>query len=573
MYQASQTHINPAFAKDLRYREAYKVRMVAGSVSSGERYVAVTQEKQVVSQHQNSDATDYPSTKQAVLIMGCLLLVLFLVALDRLIIGVAIPSISDEFHSTQDVGWYGSAYLLTSCAFMLFLGKVYTLANPKWVYLISLGVFEVGSALCGAAPNSKAFILGRAIAGLGNAGLMQGAITIMVYIIPLPKRPQYMGFFGLVFGVASAIGPLLGGALTDGPGWRWCFYINLPCGAVVFTLIFFLLDIPLDLSQRQSTTWKDKLKRLDPVGSLLLLSSILCLVLALQWGGVTYAWSDARIIVLLIVFGLLLVFFIITELYLDDNATIPKRILGHRSILAGIWYSFFNGAGAQTLFYFVPIWFQAVKEVSATKAGLMSLPIVIGLSISAILTGIATKRIGYFTQWMIISSILTPIGSGLITTFSPNINHEHWIGYLAIVGIGFGCGMQQSSVAAQTVLPRKDVSIGAALMMFSQTLGGAIFISVGNTILDLKLVQSLKIYPGIDTSSLATNGITALRQSVPLQLQPQVLMAFNHSFRSVFYLVVGLTCSTIFGALAMEWRSVKRGHSENATELKKETSV
>ncbi|MCJ1472457.1 hypothetical protein MMC13_001105 [Lambiella insularis] len=196
----------------------------------------------------------YPPTSKVLVIIGSLLLVLFLVALDRLIIGVAIPSITDQFDSLGDVGWYGSAYLLTSCAFMLLMGKIYTFVNPKWLYLASLVIFEIGSVVCGAAPNSTAFIIGRAIAGLGNAGLFQGAVVIIVYIVPLHKRPQYMGILGTVFGVASAVGPLLGGAFTDGPGWRWCFYINLPCGAVVSVLLIFFLHIPPEMFKRETTT-------------------------------------------------------------------------------------------------------------------------------------------------------------------------------------------------------------------------------------------------------------------------------------------------------------------------------
>ena len=231
----------------------------------------------------------YPPTSKVLVIIGGLFLVLFLIALDRLIIGVAIPRITDEFNSLGDVGWYGSAYLLTSCGFMLLMGKIYTFANPKWVYLGSLVVFEIGSALCGAAPNSTVLIIGRAIAGLGNAGLFQGAVVIIVYIVPLHKRPQYMGVMGTVFGIASAVGPLLGGAFTDGPGWRWCFYINLPCGAVVFVLLAIFLHIPPGMFKRNSTTWKEKAIRMDPVGTLFFLPCIICLLLALQWGGTVYS--------------------------------------------------------------------------------------------------------------------------------------------------------------------------------------------------------------------------------------------------------------------------------------------
>lgn len=266
------------------------------------------------SQNQLSNASSepaYPATSEVLVIIGCLMLVLFLVALDRLIIGVAIPSITDEFDSLGDVGWYGSAYLLTSCAFMLLMGKIYTFVSPKRVYLGSLVVFEVGSAVCGTAPNSTALIIGRAIAGLGNAGLFQGAVVIIVYIVPLHKRPQYMGLGGSMFGIASAIGPLLGGAFTDGPGWRWCFYINLPCGLLVFLLLAIFLRIPPEMLKRDSTTWKEKASRMDPVGTFFFLPCIISLLLALQWGSVTYSWSNARVIVLLVLAGVLLVVFLL----------------------------------------------------------------------------------------------------------------------------------------------------------------------------------------------------------------------------------------------------------------------
>ena len=517
----------------------------------------------------------YPATSKVLVIIGGIMLVLFLVALDRLIIGVAIPSITDEFDSLGDVGWYGSAYLLTSCAFMLLMGKIYNFVSPKWVYLGSLVVFEVGSAVCGAAPNSTALIIGRAIAGLGNAGLFQGAVVIIVYIVPLHKRPQYMGLVGSIFGIASAIGPLLGGAFTDGPGWRWCFYINLPCGLVVFLLLAIFLHIPPDMLKRDSTTWKEKASRMDPVGTFFFLPCIISLLLALQWGGVTYSWSNARVIVLLVLAGVLLVVFFLVQRWKGDNATVPGRIFVNRSIIAGFWFSFCNGAAMQTLFYFLPIWFQAIKHASAVKSGIMTLPFVLGLAIMGISAGILTKKIGYYTPWMILSSILTPIGAGLITTFTPHTGHSAWIGYQALFGMGIGLGMQQSSVAAQTVLPRRDVSIGAALMMFSQTLGGAVFVSVGNNIFDTRFAHNLVKIPGVDVGSVAAAGATDLRNMVPASLLPQVLVAYNDALRATFYLITALTCLTIVGSSTMEWKSVKKEQrkqdSNAANDVEKQT--
>ncbi|MCJ1415380.1 hypothetical protein MMC32_001712 [Xylographa parallela] len=520
----------------------------------------------------SEDASEqtYPPTREVLVIMGGLFLVLFLVALDRLIIGVAIPRITDEFDSLGDVGWYGSSYLLTSCAFTLLLGKIYTFANPKWVYLGSLVVFEVGSAICGAAPTSTAFILGRAIAGLGNAGLFQGVVIIIVYIVPLHKRPQYMGIMGTVFGVASAIGPLLGGAFTDGPGWRWCFYINLPCGAAVFVLLAIFLHIPPAMLKRDSTTWKEKIGRMDPVGTLFFLPCIICLLLALQWGGVTYSWSNARIIVLLILAGVLFVAFVVVQRWKGDSATVPGRISVNRSIIAGAWFSFCSGSAMAILVYYLPIWFQAVKQVSAVKSGIMILPLVLGLVVMGITAGILTRVIGYYTPWMILSSIITPIGAGLITTFTPQTGSPAWIGYQALFGLGIGLGMQQPSVAAQTVLPRNDVSIGAALMMFSQLLGGTVFISVGNNIFDNRLTQNLVKIPGIDAGSVVATGATELKNMVPGSLLPQVLVAYNDALRGTFYVTAALASCTILGSLAMEWKSVKKGQQKHSKAAKDE---
>jgi MFS family permease len=447
---------------------------------------------------------------------------------------------------------------------MLLMGKVYTFINPKWVYLGSLIVFEIGSAVCGAAPNSTALIIGRAIAGLGNAGLFQGAVVIIVYIIPLHKRPQYMGIMGTVFGVASAVGPLLGGAFTDGPGWRWCFYINLPFGAVVFVLLVLFLHIPPEMLQHDSTTLREKLARMDPIGTFFFLPCIICLLLALQWGGVSYSWSNARIIVLLILAGVLFIAFVVVQNWIGDTATVPGRIFFNRSIIAGFSFSFVEGAAMQVLVYFLPIWFQAIKHVSAVKSGIMSLPFVLGLVIMGILAGVLTRKIGYYTPWMIASSILTPIGAGLISTFTPQTNHAAWIGYQALFGMGIGLGLQQASVAAQTVLSRKDVPIGAALMQFSQTLGGTVFISVGNNLFDSRLAHNLAKIPGIDVGSVVATGATDLKNLVPANLLPQVLLGYNDALRTTFYLATALSCCTIFGALAMEWKSVKEGQQKPA---------
>ncbi|KAK2735067.1 hypothetical protein FQN57_001347 [Myotisia sp. PD_48] len=501
----------------------------------------------------------YPPAKKVVPIMIALNLVILLIALDRLIIATAIPKMTDEFHSIGDIGWYGSSYLLTGCSFQLIFGKIYTLYSPKWVYIAAIVIFLLGSAVCGAAPTSTAFIIGRAIAGLGSAGAFSGAVTILIHLVPLRQRPTWTGLMGGMFGIASVAGPLLGGIFTDKVTWRWCFYINLPIGAVTLATVLVLLQIDMAKKQREDATLARKIMRLDPFGTLCFLPGMISLILALQWGGVTYAWNSARVISLLVLFVVLMIAFIAIQIWRQEDATVPPRIFMQRSVFGGICFTICVGASMLVAVYYLPLWFQAIKGVSAIKSGIMNLPLVLSMVIGVISSGAMVTVIGYYTPFMLGCCVLSAIGAGLLTTFTPATGHQQWIGYQVLFGFGLGIGMQQAVVATQTVLSRADVPIGSSLVLFGQQIGGAIFIAVAQNIFTNKLSAGIADIPGIDgTTNLVDIGATAIRTMVkdPETLS-RVLQVYNDSLVDAFRVSLATACAIIIGASMMEWKSVK----------------
>lgn len=403
---------------------------------------------------------------------------------------------------------------------------------------------------------------------MGSCGIFSGTIVIITDAVPLQKRPMMTGFMGSLFGISSVIAPLMGGAFTDRVTWRWCFYINLPVGAVTIFIISLILKANPPPNPSAARTMKERLNQLDPFGTLAFLPGIVCLILALQWGGTKYDWNNGRIIALFVLFGVLMIAFIFVQRWKQETASVPPRIVKMRSIGAGFWFSLCLGGSMMLFVYYLPVWFQAIKGATAVKSGIMNIPLVLALVLGSILAGVMVSKIGYFTPFMILGSIVMSIGAGLLSTFETTTNHPKWIGYQVVLGLGIGLGMQQSSVAAQTILERKDVPTGAALMMLAQSLGGAIFLAVAQTVFDNNLVSHVqKSIQGQHGENVAQKvlqaGATGIRNLVGPNDLPAVLVAYNTAITKTFYVGVGLASASIIGALLMEWPSVKRGDKEN----------
>lgn len=452
--------------------------------------------------------------------------------------------------------------MITGASFSLVFGKIYKHYSIKSVFLGSIVLFEIGSAVCGAAPNSIALIIGRAIAGLGSSGIFTGGMMVIVPLIPLHKRPIYYGLFGAVFGIASVLGPFLGGAFTDNVSWRWCFYINLPIGA--FTILSIVLFLHIKPPPSEKLSLVQQVLRMDPIGTLIFVPSIVCLVLALQWGGSKYAWSSGKVIGILVTCGVLFVAFWVLQALTPATATVPMRIATQRSVLGGVAFLFLLNGSLFTIVYFLPIWFEAVKEETAIHAGISLFPLVISLVVMTILSGGFTQRVGYYMPPILVSPILTAVGAALLTQLKPSTSSSKWIGYQILYGFGTGMAMQTINMAAQTVLERNDISTGMALNFFGQNLGGAIFVPVAQNIFQNLLQEKLSRVPGVSASNLDSAGILDLKRIVPNSLLPEVKSAFNSSVTRCIIVSVALSAATILPALIMEWKNIKHGGQTKA---------
>jgi MFS family permease len=379
------------------------------------------------------------------------------------------------------------------------------------------------------------------------------------------------GLFGACFGVASVAGPLLGGAFTGSKAtWRWCFYINLPLGGLTILIVIFLLK--LEEQKPKLESWRETVKNLDPLGTIMFLPSITCLLLALEWGAADYSWSSPRLVALLFVFAVLLVAFIAWQYFTrHTTATVPARILLQRSVAFGGASQFCVGSTMLTVSIYIPLWFQAIKQVSAMQSGINTIPLVLSVVVGSIMSGGLTQRFGYYTPFMIVGSGLMAVGTGLLTTWNMNTSSSAWIGYQVILGFGVGCTMQHPNLAVQVVLPKQDIPTGTAVLSLCQTLGGAVFAAVGQNLYIDKFSSNLQNIGGLDPKHILQGGATDLTNAVPPELRFQVLEGYNNSLtKGTFFAALIVACLAVPAALGMEWRSVKEKQAHCSVQTAKD---
>ncbi|KAK0721051.1 major facilitator superfamily domain-containing protein [Lasiosphaeris hirsuta] len=488
--------------------------------------------------------------------------ILFLTLLDSSIISTAIPRITHEFHSTLDIGWYGAAYQLANACMQPLVGKLYTYYPTKTLFLSFFTIFEIGSLVCGLALTSEALILGRLIAGIGAAGVVNGLLAIIAGTVPMAKRPTVVGL-GLGIGqIGMMLGPLLGGILTERTTWRWCFFINLPAGAVFASPLLFA-KVPEQFDKPADQPIMDFiLHKVDLPGLASFIPAAVMFLLFLHYGGNQFPWFSPTVVGLL--FGSLCAFtvFLWAEVRKGADAILPLRMIRQQIVWCSCLVMAFSVATTFCTTYFLPIYFQAVMGASPIMSGIYLLPNILSQLAGAVASGVLGN---------VAAGALLIIGCGLISSYSPTSSQTSWIWYQTILGLGRGVGMQIPIIALQNTLPEKDISIGTSFMMFGHTMGGAISLSFAQTIFTNSLRELVPLYaPSVDPNGVISAGAT--RDGLVLVDSggdvAGVLRAVCESVDRVFFMTTGAAFAAFCFAWGIGWKDVREGKGDGG--LRKE---
>ncbi|KAF1844287.1 MFS general substrate transporter [Cucurbitaria berberidis CBS 394.84] len=408
------------------------------------------------------------------LIIAAILSTIFLFALDNTITADVIPAIVQTFGHADKLPWLSVAFQIGGVGVVLPLGRIYALFDAKWLYIFFVVLFCGGSALCGGAPNMDAFIVGRVIAGVGGIGIYLGVMTLLSVNTTTTERPMYLGLVGLVFGVGNVVGPVIGGAFADSSAtWRWGFYINLCIIGLMAPVYIFLIP---GFQPAPGRTVINRLREIDFVGTLLSIGTLVCLVMAINFGGVLYAWSSGQIIALFVIAGVLFVAFSAQQglalLTTKERRLFPVVFLHNKeAVLLFILTATFNSAAFIPIYY-IPTYFQFTRGDGPLDAGVRLLPLIILITLMIIVNSTVLSKGGYYMPWYLGGSILSLIGCVLLSTADMGTTAGSIYGYEVLT----------SFAVIQTITSREHMSHGLGFIMIAQLLGVTLALSISGAV-------------------------------------------------------------------------------------------
>jgi EmrB/QacA subfamily drug resistance transporter len=486
------------------------------------------------------------SQRQLRIVFGGLMLGMLLAALDQTIVATALPTIVGDLGGLNHLSWVVTAYLLTSTAVTPLWGKLSDLYGRRGTFQAAIAIFLAGSMLSGLSQNMGELIAFRALQGLGGGGLMALAMAIVGDLVSPRERGRYQGWFGAVFALASVSGPLLGGYFTEQLSWRWIFYVNLPLGVAALAVTTVVLRIPFRRLRR----------RIDYVGSVLLVAAVSCVVTATTWGGTTFPWGSVQIIGLAAAAVVLLALFVAWEARADEPI-LPLHLFRN---------PIFTVAGAITLLLglalfgavvYLPEYLQVVRGASAIDSGLQLIPLTLGIVVASAGSGRLISRIGRYKVFPIVGAALLTAGFWLFTHIQVGTGTAVLSAWMVVVGLGIGCIMQVAVLAVQNAVSYQDLGTATSATVFFRLLGGSLGTALFGAVLLNRLQHNLAVLlpsgsgggARLDLGSL--EGAPQQLRALPGPLLHALLEAFTRSYQAVYWWAIPFAAATLLLALLL----------------------
>ncbi|GAA2755759.1 MDR family MFS transporter [Actinopolymorpha rutila] len=474
----------------------------------------------------STDGPSYLSHRQILITLGGLMAGMLLAALDQSIVGTALPRIVSDLGGLDKLSWVVTAYLLTSTASTPLWGKISDLYGRRLIFQAAIGTFLVGSVLAALAQNMPELVAFRAIQGLGGGGLMALAFATIGDIIPPRERGRYQGYFGAVFGISSVAGPLLGGWFTDGPGWRWIFWINLPIGIAALVVTTYALRMPTVRRNHQ----------IDYLGAATIVASVSSILLYLSWRGQSYGWTEGGALGLLGAGIALAVVFVFVESRASEPI-LPLRLFRNSVFSISNVFGLIAGFVMFGAIIYLPLYLQVVHGLSPTASGLAMLPMVAGIFTSSIGSGRLISKTGRYKIYPILGALFMALAVWLLSRLSSGSSMWTIGVYQYVLGFGLGLTMQTIMTAVQNSVHFRDMGTATSATTFFRSMGGALGTAVFGAILTSRLGTHLaEVLPPTAAARIpagAVENVTAI-QKLPPELKAPVIEAFVRTLHDVF---------------------------------------